>query len=623
MCGILGVIAKRGLRPSLDEGDLLAMRDTMVRRGPDGAGLLLRENMALGHRRLAILDTSEAGSQPMSTEDDRFHLVYNGELYNDAELRAELRACGAVPRGFQSECDSETVLLAFATWGPEAFGKMRGMFALGIYDTVEHRLHLARDPLGLKPLYLHLAIGGVGRAPAGELTFASDPSAILRHPGIDALPDFGMASAYLTTLRSVLGRRTLFHGVESIQPGERAVYDAKTGKLERHSFVEAPVVSRELPLHEAESMVRDAMQDSLARHLRSDVPICSLLSGGLDSTILCRLVKDQGRDLQTWCAGGPREGEGPTDFEFARAVADELGTDHHEVELSRESFAKNWEWMIHENGLPLSTPNEVAIYGISQGLREAGQIVTVSGEGADELFGGYELAMQAASDFVAGPRSAGSGGSFQLESAAWISLGLKPHVLAPDAWQAASGDAHLIDHYETGFRRIREEVGPEGSEFDAHLRFLRHVNLTGLVQRLDTASMLASVEGRTPFADWEVARLAEAMPMSLKFEAAKAGESGAAQASSASRGKRILRSAWEGKIPRSVIQRSKHSFPIPFQDWIRGDGWRLETSPFARVCFNSNSLREVAQDPGSHWQLAWPMMNLAMWGDRWWGQGAA
>ena len=597
----------------------MSMRDTMERRGPDGAGLFVRENVAFGHRRLAVIDTSSAGRQPMTTPDGRFHLVYNGELYNDAELRAELLALGAVPGGFRSDCDTETVLFAFATWGPAAFEKLRGMFAIGVYDTREHVLHLARDPLGLKPLYYHIAPGGAGLAPEGELTFASEPGAILRHPGIDPLPDFGMASAYLTTLRSVLGSRTLFHGVLAVRPGERIEYDATRGSLALEEFVQAAPVQTDVSYEEAEARVREAIEDSLHRHLRSDVPICSLLSGGLDSTILCRLVKDEDRHLQTWCAGGPVPDGEESDLGFARTVAADLGTDHHEVHVTRQDFTKNWAWMVEQNGLPLSTPNEVAIYSIARGLRDAGQVVAISGEGADELFGGYELALQSAADFVSTPQDRRSGGQFQLESAAWIAPSLKPHLLSRDAWNAAQGDTFLVGHYEESFRRAQQEVGPQGSALDAHLRFLRLGNLTGLVQRLDTASMLASVEGRTPFADWEVARLAEGLPMSAKFGAPASDASGGAAVATAVRGKRVLRDAWRTRIPQGVLHRAKHSFPLPFQEWIEDTGWRLETSPFAKVCFGQSAREEVMRDPSGRWQLAWPMLNLALWGDRWWG----
>ncbi len=617
MCGILGVVARRGERPSVSERDLVSMRDTMERRGPDGAGLLVRENLALAHRRLAILDTSRAGHQPMSTPDGRYHLVYNGELYNDAELRAELLRIGAVPGGFRSECDTETVLFAFAAWGPEAFERLRGMFALGVYDTQRHELHLARDPLGLKPLYFHLAPGTPGGAPAGELTFASSPVALLRHPGIDAAPDLEMASAYLTTLRTVLGGRTLFHGVHALQPGERAVHDAIRGGLKLVPYAAAAEVGEDEGPERAAEEVREALEDSLHRHLRSDVPLCGLLSGGLDSSILCRIAVDGGRRLQTWCAGGPEAPGVESDLGFARRVSAELGTEHHEVVVDRRRFLSDWTWMVGETGVPLSTPNEVAIHAISKGQREGGQVVAISGEGADELFGGYEAALDAAAAFEANPQDRRDGGRFHLEALAWVAPQLKPRLLSPDAWEGARGDAFVTEHYRSSFERARLEAGPRAGVLDAHLRFQRLENLTNLVQRLDSASMLASVEGRTPFADREVARVAEGLSMSAKYSP-PAGGGGLALAT-AVRGKRVLREALGAPLPRAVVERAKHTIPLPIPEWIEDLGWRLETSPFARLYFDEGARQEVVRDPRGHWQLAWPMLNLALWGDRWWG----
>jgi asparagine synthase (glutamine-hydrolysing) len=245
--------------------------------------------------------------------------------------------------------------------------------------------------------------------------------------------------------------------------------------------------------------------------------------------------------------------------------------------------------------------------------------VALSGEGADELFGGYEAALEAAAAFEADPADPRDGGAFQLEAMAWVAPSLKSQVLSRDAWEVAAGDEFLHAHYAASFERARRECGPHAGAVDAHLRFQRRENLTSLVQRLDSATMLASVEGRTPFADREVARLAERLPMSAKYPAH--GGAGGAVAT-AVRGKRVLREAFGHRLPRGVVERSKHSFPLPFQEWIEDLGWRLETSPFASICFDAGVRQEVVRDPGRLWQLAWPMMNLALWGDRWWGYPA-
>jgi len=223
MCGILGIVRTRGSAVALSDPQLERLRDTMIHRGPDGAGLWRdpkHGHVALAHRRLAVIGLGEGGAQPMHTELDpdlgmpRFTITYNGELYNDAELRKELAARGVV---FRSACDTETVLRAFEMWGLESISKLRGMFAMGIYDARMQTLTLARDALGVKPLYY--------RTGDGELIFASDHRAILAHPRVTAAPNMRMVSAYMTTIRAVLAGETMFDGIYALGPGEMMLVD--------------------------------------------------------------------------------------------------------------------------------------------------------------------------------------------------------------------------------------------------------------------------------------------------------------------------------------------------------------------------------------------------------------
>ena len=571
------------------------MRDRMETRGPDGRGLWIEENVALAHRRLAVLDPSDAGSQPMTTPDGRYRLLYNGELYNDAELRRELLETGEVRGGFRGDCDAETVLWAFVAWGPAAFQRLRGMFALAIYDSREHVLHLARDPLGIKPLYYHLG--------ADEFSFASELKALLAHPKIDVLPNLPMASAYLSTLHSTLGRNTMFHGLYALQPGECARYEADSGRFHVESYYRPVGVDADTigPLEAAER-VREAVTDSVHRHLRSDVPVAVMLSGGLDSTIIAYEAREWMSEMNSWCAGGSSSLPSQDDFAFARLAAEELGARHNELHIDRERFVREWPELIQRGGLPLSTPNEIAIHAIARDMRERGFVVTLSGEGADELFGGYELALRSAANFCATPADRRSGGRFQLATSAWVAPDLKPHLLSTLAWSGCGGDELLLDHYDTLFRECEREVGDAGTALDAHLRFLRKNNLTGLLRRLDTNTMLGSIEGRTPFADVRVTELADRLPMSLKL-----GE----------RGKSVLRDAWSSRLPAPILDREKKSFPLPFQSWLPEIAWRLETSPFAASFFSEHLRKEIANDASRHWQLLWPMLNLSLWGDEW------
>ena len=609
MCGILGIIGSTNTRPRPSDADVERMRDTLLRRGPDSGGIRRQDNWILAHRRLAVRDTSSAGDQPMSTPDGRYQLVYNGELYNENELREELLALDAVPGGFRSQCDTETVLWAFATWGPEAFEKLRGMFAIAVYDVRERRLHLARDPLGIKPLYYYATIE--------EFVFASEPRAILAHPDITPEPDLAMASAYLSTLRSTLGSRTLFRHLNSVEPGERVLFNADNGALYRTRFHSArPVREEWMDPDQASEEVREVIEDSVRRHLRSDVPISAMLSGGLDSTIICRIAQAELGDLHTWCAGAKSPSDDGDDLSYAREAAESIGTVHREVTIDRDSFSRDWPRMVDEVGLPLSTPNEVAIHAVCSDLRARGRVITLSGEGADELFGGYEANMQViADDLSSGLKQ--SGGSYQLEKSAWIMPNLKSQVFTPEAFVETGGDAFLSNHFECLFKRCEVEAGELATELDVHLRFLRYNNLTGLLQRLDSASMLSAVESRTPFADVRVLDFADSLPMSVKFHPEPLTRGGGTALLSAVRGKLLLRQAWRDQIPATIVSRQKQSFPLPFRGWMESATSVLERSPFARDIFAAEVREELASNPEQFWQCAWPMLNLALWGEYW------
>ncbi len=352
----------------------------------------------------------------MATPDGRFQIVYNGELYNDAELRTELLNLGAVPGGFKSSCDTETILWAFATWGQETWTRLRGMFSIGVYDTQTHRLSLARDPLGVKPLYYHLGVG--------EIVFASEVNAILAHPGIEPEPDMAMASAYLSTVRSVMGHRTMFANVHALCPGEAMVFEASTGDMGLYRFhMGTPARTEKAP--ELLEHTRTMVADSTARHLHADVKVDAFLSGGLDSTVLCREASLRSKDLHTWCSGLERGDGGSDDATHAREAAEFLGLGHSANAIGRERFAGQWQNMVHDLGVPLSTPNEIAIHDLCLAVRKNGTKVILSGEGADEIFGGYEMTLQAAWDYEQDPAEKRSGGIYQLESSAWVAPHLK------------------------------------------------------------------------------------------------------------------------------------------------------------------------------------------------------
>ena len=604
MCGILGIVASAGRAPSVTDRQARKLRDLMAHRGPDGAGLWRDRNVVLGHRRLAILDLSDAGAQPMSTPDGRFTIVYNGELYNEPQVRAQLGAEGV---RLTTMCDTETVLLALATWGPGALERLRGMYALGLFDRAEQTLLLAVDEFAMKPLHWAMAPAPGGGGP--ELVFASEIEPVVRHPAMEARPDPVVVSSYLTTIRTTLGDRTMLAGVRVLTPGQRLLFDLRQPGL-RWKAWQAPGAAPGPPPVDAGERLREALEGSVRAHLRCDASICMLLSGGLDSAAIAHCAARAGARLDTYCSGAAASGAaGADDFHFARMIAGDVGARHTEAPVSRALFSARWQEMVQRTGQPLSTPNEVAINEVARALRADGHAATLSGEGADELLAGYSEPLRLAAAYLAA--GGDDPGLFQLVSCAWVPLEVKADVLQDDVWRAAEQDETLIAHYRDEHAAAAAEPGAGGGEsLEAALRFHRRINLTGLLRRLDSATMLASVEGRTPFADREIAALCGAIPMAGKLHLR---EDAGAQT------KIALRRAMAGRLPEPILTRPKASFPLPFEGWLDDLADILRHPGPALDLLRPEAIEALARRPSLHWQRAWPVMNVVLWAKRWWG----
>lgn len=610
MCGIVGVVCAFGDRPSVSETQFVRMRDQLQRRGPDAGEHLFHRNVAFGHRRLAIIALGTDGAQPMITADGRWSITYNGELYNDAELRESLAAGGH--EAPISGSDTATLLAVLQAWGIDGLTRLRGMYALAAHDRHLRTVHLARDPLGMKPLYWHFD--------GGELVFASDPRAILAHPRVSAVPDLEGISAYLSNLRSCLGERTLFGGISCLSPGQRLELQTDSGRFRPRVIMDATpsvATNNDCSPEHAGAELRGLMEDSVRRHLWSDRPVALLLSGGIDSALISALAQETGCEARAYVAGSDRDGAGG-DISEAAAVAQDLGLDLQRVVLDEADFVHGWQEMVREGGMPLSTPNEVAIHRLAKRIAADGAVVALSGEGADELFGGYGAVMDAAHAFEEVGVPGLGAGRFHLEACAWIAPVAKGDVFVPDVWGSLGHDEGLIHACDRLFAAGVREAGPDADPLEAHLRYLRRVNLTGLLERLDRSTMLASVEGRTPFADVAIREFADGLCMSAKYtpRAVLAG-GGGGEKSGPPRTKLAVREAARGLVSEHVLQRPKTSFPLPLQDWIAQCGPLLNQSPFARALFQDAIIEHVAAAPGENWTYAWPMINIAMWGDRW------
>ncbi len=649
MCGILGIVCPRHERVALPRESFSHALELLSHRGPDSDGVWDGGNVLLGHRRLTVMDPSGAGAQPMHFDDASGKqagvLVYNGELYNTNEIRTTLCDRGSMWPDARS--DARWFGRALMEFGHAATAHprlLRGMFAAGYLDLRADLLLLTRDPLGVKPLYYARVVS----RGTSHVAFASELPALVSL--VSSLtnstpqPDMIAVSAYLTTIRTTLGDRTLFQGCKAVLPGQTLTFDLTSDTLackvsmrtpeapadfeERRApshRTSRPRVASDLTEREIVEGTHAVITDSVLAHLDSDVPRCALLSGGLDSAIITSIaakhLRGRGQQFQTFCAGA-RDGEteGP-DFAFARAFAVQLGTLHHEAAVTHADFSQAWPSMVHRIGLPLSTPNEVAIHAVSRLLRAKGCVVALSGEGADELFCGYDTALDMA--FAHEQQGGADPGLFTLTANAWVPLDAKSSLLQDRAFDGANHDETLAAWYREEFARAGAERAND-HRLQPHARFLRRVNLLGLLQRVDTGTMLAGVEARTPFADARVMDWAEALPLSSKFDTDK---------THSLRTKRVLRAAFAHAMPADIVNRPKASFPLPFERWISADGFfdalshaagcdSLLNSDFASHVFQRDALETVVNLARTHWHLAWPVFNLLLWGNRWWGRGS-
>ncbi|MHC4809443.1 MAG: asparagine synthetase B family protein [Planctomycetota bacterium] len=641
MCGILIVAAAGGRPPSVDERTVCRMRDRLTHRGPDGAGLRRAGSALIGHRRLAIVDPL-GGDQPWvepplaRPAEGPLVLAYNGELYEAEELRRSL------PGRFRSRCDTEVLARLLQIEGAAGLDRVRGMFAVAAWWPRTGRLLLARDPLGIKPLlWTSVEVdGGV------EIIAGSEPAALLDHPAVRVEPDWVTLSSYLSTIRVTLDDRTMYAGIRTLRPGERIEFDL-SGAVPRRRHAMDPRLASIWPDRDPESIARvvageaaesaeqaatDTMRrivaDSVRRHAAAaDVPVGAMLSGGLDSSIICRELRDAGGPVTSWCATGPEEDAGG-DGAHAAMMAAAIDADHHRVSVDRERFRERWPWMIQRLGLPLGTPNEVAIHAVAESARDRVGVL-LSGEGADELMAGYDATvatiMRECRDAALGgrPRSATSR---LLDQISWVPVAVKNRVLTPACHEAAAGDGHLLEHL--GLATAAADRSPADPR--PLLSALGRMNLAGLLGRLDTATMLASIEGRTPLADVAVAMAAARLPLDMLVreiapaasaatatDAARPRSTDAAVITGELRTKLVLRRGWRDRLPAAVVDRPKRSFPLPFTDWVGDHLDVFDRSRTARSVFTREAISAVRGDPQGHALAAWPMLNLALWLQRW------
>jgi asparagine synthase (glutamine-hydrolysing) len=625
MCGINGALAFSSAQ-RINDAYITAMRDAMSHRGPDGAGAWISPDgrVGLGHRRLAIIDLSPRANQPMSNEDDSVWVVYNGEIYNHAEIRCELSRTG-VHRWKTDHCDTEVILHAYEEWGIDCVQRFRGMFAFGLWDARDRRLWLVRDRVGIKPLYYSVH--------HGRFVFASEIKALLEDTDQRRAvhePAFFHYLSFLTTPSP----QTLFDGIRKLPPATIMRIDGDGTIIERRYWdVWDDVVSLD---GRTEDQVAEQVLDELRTsvHLRkmSDVPTGVFLSGGIDSSTNAALFAEGERSrVKTFSIGYAEHYRSyQNELSYARTMAAAAGTDHHEYLLKADDVVAFLPVMAQLQDEPIADPVCVPLYFVAKLARENGVTVCQVGEGADELFIGYPSWIAALQrqelDDLPMPRIAKRIGSAGLTTLGydrtvqveWLRRGARGE---PIFWSGAEAftDGEKRRLLSTRARRALRDltsydaIQPIRRRFEAaapdrsHLNWMSYVDLhlrlpELLLMRVDKMTMGVSLEARVPFLDHKFVALAMSIPPALKTKNHTL--------------KYVLKRAVKGLIPDALITRPKQGFGVPVDEMFRGPLGSMASRELDRFCRETDLLdpaevRRVmtAADGAKRWYL----MNLALW----------
>jgi asparagine synthase (glutamine-hydrolysing) len=626
MCGIAGVL-KFGANLEVNDSVLRRMCATMVHRGPDDEGIYIQGAVGLGMRRLSIIDIA-TGHQPIGSEDGTVWIVFNGEIYNHSVLRKELIAQG---HHFKTNSDTETIVHLYEEYGRECVHHLRGMFAFAIWDGRARKLFVARDRMGIKPLYYHLS--------PEAFVFGSEIKVVLAYPGMSAAFHRSALPEYLA-FGYVSGADTFYHGIHKLLPGHWLEID-EHGKVRNECYWDLRVQSDEKEIREAEyvSTYRALLESAVSSHMMSDVPLGVFLSGGLDSSAVAGLATHiRGGPIETFSVGYSEHAY--SELPHARVVAQHLNSTHHEVLVGQRDFFDALPHLIWHEDEPIAWPSSVALYFVARLARERVTVV-LTGEGSDETLAGYSryafTLRNAAFDRTYRRLVPGRLRRWVRESisnsprvGATLRRKLSHTFLAKDG---SSWPSFYFDNFFSAFSGVEqaallnESVSAEFENGQSYRHVLDYWERSSgnLLQRLlytdiktymvellmkqDNMSMAASVESRVPFLDHGLVEFAMRIPQALLIKGFS--------------GKAILKEAVADLLPASIIHRPKLGFPTPWSGWLAGpqldliEDLLLERRSLDRELFNPQSVKLLFQEHRAryrhHDDRIWRLLNLELW----------
>ena len=577
MCGIVGALTFKGGNFPVTEPYIVKMRDTMIHRGPDGGGVWISpdKRVGLGHRRLSIIDLSHVADQPMSNEDGSIQIVFNGEIYNHAEIRAELMKIGG-HRWKTDHSDTEVIIHAFEQWGIECLHKFRGMFGIGLWDARKRELWLIRDRIGIKPLYYSIH--------DNRIVFASEIKALLQDPDQKRAVHEEAFYHYLSFLTTP-APQTLFDGIKKLPPGTwlKITGDGRTHEERYWDVLDHTTPLTNVSEDEISRMILSELRTAVKLRKVSDVPVGVFLSGGIDSSTNAALFSEgEGGVVKTFSIG--YEGNYASyqnELHYARKMADLVKAEYHEKLLTIDDLIDFLPRMVQLQDEPIADPVCVPVYYVSKLARDNGVIVCQVGEGSDELFWGYPswkmaLELQRYDDLpvprflkkmgLQGLRLLGRDQSLYYEWLRRGAEGLPVFWGGAEAFTEAQKKRLLSPRLREKFAGLTswEVIKPIRKRFEekawekSNLNWMTYIDLNMrlpelLLMRVDKMSMGVSLEGRVPFLDHKFVELAMSIPEKVKTRNGTL--------------KYILKKSVRGLIPDELIDRPKQGFDVPIYEW--------------------------------------------------------